>query len=86
MPKISAENAVRYLMGLWVLGTLATLFWCIVMTPVILVIGSAGKFWLVWNAICRSSRLGVPRNSGACRYSHALDMAADNREYRLLAF
>jgi hypothetical protein len=51
MPKISAENAMRYLMGFWVLGTLATLFWCIVMTPIILVIGFAGKFWLVWNAI-----------------------------------
>jgi NADH:ubiquinone oxidoreductase subunit 4 (subunit M) len=37
--------------GVWVLGTLATLFWCIVMAPIILVIGFAGKFWLVWNAI-----------------------------------
>jgi hypothetical protein len=59
MPKISAENAMRYLMGFWVLGTLATLFWCIVMTPIILVIGFAGNFWLGMECNCRSSRLGM---------------------------
>jgi hypothetical protein len=31
----SAEVGIRYLLGVWVLGTLATLFWCIVLTPVI---------------------------------------------------
>jgi len=51
MPKIDADMGLRYLLGLWVLGSLTTLFWCIVLTPVILMIGFAGKFWLVWNAI-----------------------------------
>ena len=51
MPKIDADIGLRYLLGLWVLGTLTTLFWCIVLMPVILIIGFAGKFWPVWNAI-----------------------------------
>ena len=38
MPKISADSAMSYLLGSWVLGTLASHFWCIVMTPVILMI------------------------------------------------
>jgi hypothetical protein len=45
------EQALRYIMGFCVLATLATLFFCIVITPVILVIGFAGQFWPVWNAI-----------------------------------
>jgi hypothetical protein len=51
MPKIDAAIGLRYLLGLWVLASLTTLFWCIVLTPVILMIGFAGKFWSVWNAI-----------------------------------
>jgi hypothetical protein len=51
MPNTSADVGIRYLMGVWVLGTLATLFWCIVLTPAILVIGFAGKFWSVWDVV-----------------------------------
>jgi hypothetical protein len=48
---MTEERALRYVMGFCVLGTLATLFLCIVITPVLLIIGFAGQFWPVWNGI-----------------------------------
>jgi len=78
MPKIDAAIGLRYLLGLWVLGTLTTLFWCIVLTPVILMIGFAGKFWPVWNAIAASSGVGLSRSSDPSCYSNAMDLAAYN--------
>ena len=49
---ISADQALRHLMGVWVLAGLATIFFCIVVTPVLIVIGFAGKFQSMWGA-CR---------------------------------
>jgi hypothetical protein len=48
---MSEELAMRYVMGFCILATLATLFFCIVITPVLLVIGFAGQFSSVWNGI-----------------------------------
>jgi hypothetical protein len=48
---MTEERALRYVMGFCVLGTLATLFLCIVITPVLLIIGFAGQFGPVWNGI-----------------------------------
>ena len=55
---MNEELALRYVMGLSVLATLATLFFCIVITPVILVIGFAGHFWTVWNGMAAHPFLG----------------------------
>ena len=48
---MTEEQALRYVIGLCVLATLATLFLCIVITPVILVVGFAGHFTTVWHAM-----------------------------------
>jgi hypothetical protein len=48
---ISADQALRHLMGVWVLAGLATTFFCIVVTPVLIVIGFAGKFQSMWELV-----------------------------------
>ena len=48
---ISADQALRHLMGVWVLAGLATIFFCIVVTPVLIVIGFAGKFQSMWELV-----------------------------------
>lgn len=48
---MTQEQTMRCLMGFCLLATLATLFLCIVLTPVLLVIGFSGQFWPVWNGI-----------------------------------
>jgi hypothetical protein len=48
---MTAERAVRLIMGLCVLATLASLFLAIIITPIILVIGFSGQFSTVWNSM-----------------------------------
>ena len=80
MPNTSAEVGIRYLLGVWALGTLATLFWCIVLTPVILVIGFAGKFWPVWNAVAAHPAWACLTTVALHRDVNALEMAIGSRE------
>lgn len=48
---MTAERAVRLVMGFCVLATLASLLLAIASTPIILVVGFSGQFSAVWNSI-----------------------------------
>jgi hypothetical protein len=45
------EQWVRYIVGFCFIATLATLFMCIVLTPVLLVIGFSGQFQTAWEIV-----------------------------------
>ena len=45
---MTEEQGSRYVMGFCVLATLATIFLCVVATPVLLVIGFSGQFEAMW--------------------------------------
>jgi hypothetical protein len=77
MPKIDAEIGLRYLMGLWVLGTYDAL-----LVHRFDARDSDDRFcWKILAGMecnCRSSGLGLSRSSDASCYINGMDLAAYN--------
>src|SRR6476619_8666940 len=79
---ISADQALRHLMGVWVLAGLATIFFCIVVTPVPIVIGFAGKFQSMWELVASRPFLTSFALAGFYGAGHDLHLDHDHDRRR----